>query len=418
MISAVILWLAIVFAGYMAWNIGANDVANAMGTSVGSGAISYRQAIFLAGIFEFAGAVLVGAHVTETIRKGIIDPSAPIFSNQPVLFALGMASALLAAASWLNLATYFGLPVSTTHSIVGAVFGFGIVSAFSYIHWSKLTSIVLAWIISPVTGGIIAFVAFRIIQKLIFSADSPAQNTLKYGPYFTFLVGMIIGLAVIYKGLKNLHLHWSLGRALEVSTLAGVVITIFYTLLLHRWRRQKEFSSFEAELDYVEGSFRYLQVATACYVAFAHGANDVANAVGPLAGVYACWKGEETYAVKAVVPIWMLLLGGVGIVLGLATWGRRVIETIGRKITHITPTRGFCAEFGAATTILLCSRLGLPVSTTQVLVGSVIGVGLARGVDTLEIRTISKVISNWLLEIPLTAFLTIVFYLVLKAIFT
>ena len=411
MIPAYLLWLAIVFAGYMAWNIGANDVANAMGTSVGSGAISYRQAILLAGIFEFGGAVLVGAHVTETIRKGIIDPNAPIFTSEPMLFAIGMASALLAAACWLNLATYFGLPVSTTHSIVGAVFGFGVVSAIKYVHWSKLGSIALAWIVSPVMGGIIAFIAFRIVQKVIFSADSPAKNTLRYAPYFTFLVGLIISLSAIYKGL---HLNWGLGRALAVSSLVGLLLTIFYSYLLHRWRERTQFGSFEAELEYVEGSFRYLQVATACYVAFAHGSNDVANAIGPLAGVYACYLGKADYAYKAAVPIWMLLLGGAGIVVGLATWGRRVIETIGRKITVITPTRGFCAEFGAASTILLCSRLGLPVSTTQVLVGSVIGVGLARGVDTLEIRTISRVVSNWLLEIPLTAVLTIIFYTVLR----
>jgi len=322
------------------------------------------------------------------IRKGIIDPSAPIFTSEPMLFAIGMASALLAAACWLNLATYFGLPVSTTHSIVGAVFGFGVVSAIKYVHWSKLGSIALAWIVSPVMGGIIAFIAFRIVQKVIFSADSPAKNTLRYAPYFTFLVGLIISLSAIYKGL---HLNWGLGRALAVSSLVGLLLTIFYSYLLHRWRERTQFGSFEAELEYVEGSFRYLQVATACYVAFAHGSNDVANAIGPLAGVYACYLGKADYAYKAAVPIWMLLLGGA-----------------------ITPTRGFCAEFGAASTILLCSRLGLPVSTTQVLVGSVIGVGLARGVDTLEIRTISRVVSNWLLEIPLTAVLTIIFYTVLR----
>jgi len=417
MIPAIILWLAIVIAFYMAWSIGANDVANAFGTPVGSGAITFRRAIILAGILEFAGATLVGAHVTNTIKRGIIDPTAPVFHNEPILFALGMVSALLAAALWLNTATYFALPVSTTHSIVGAVFGFGIISAIKYVHFEKLGMVALAWIISPISGGLLAFLVFKFIQKAIFSAESPSKSTLRYAPFLTFFVGLIIMLSIIFKGLANLNLHWGLGRALLVSIPAGIILSLFYSYLLHHWRRQKNFGSFEEELEYVEGSFKYLQIATACYIAFAHGANDVSNAIGPLAGVYACYQGAE-YAGKVAVPLWMLILGGIGIVLGLATFGRRVNETIGKKITTITPTRGFSAEFGAATTVLICSRLGLPISTTQVVVGAVIGVSLARGVDTLEIKTTRKVVVNWLWEIPLTAVLTIIFYTIFRLIFT
>jgi len=414
MIPAYLLWLGIIIAFYMAWNIGANDVANAIGTSVGSGAISYRRAIFLAGIFEFAGAVLVGGHVVETIKKGIVDPNAPVFHHAPLLFAIGMISALLAAALWLNTATYFSLPVSTTHSIVGAVFGFGIVSAYQYVHYSKLSTVALAWVVSPLAGAILSFVIFRIIQKLIFSASSPSQATNRYAPFLTFFVGLLLSLSVIYKGLQNLHLDFSFRYALLISVLVGFIVSFFYSILLRRWRTKRVFDSYEAEIEYVEEGFKYLQIATACYVAFAHGANDVSNAIGPLAGIYACYQGAQEYAGKVMIPLWMLILGGSGIVVGLATFGRRVNETIGRKITAITPVRGFSAEFGAATTVLVCSRLGLPISTTQVLVGAVLGVGMARGIDALDIRTVRKVVANWLWEIPLTATLTIIFYSILK----
>ncbi len=412
--SIYLLWLAIVAGAYMAWNIGANDVANAMGTSVGSRALTFRRAVILAGIFEFAGALLVGAHVTQTVRKGIIQPE--VFMASPEIFACGMFSALVGAALWLNLASYLKLPVSTTHSIVGAVFGFGlIVGGFHSVQWSTLGKIALSWITSPVLGGIIAFITFRIIQRLIFQADSPGRASLRITPYFSFLVGFILCLSVIFKGLKNLHLHWSFPQALAISLGAGVLITMFYMWMFRR-KKAITFASYEDELNSVEVNFVSLQIATACYVAFAHGSNDVANAVGPLAAVYDVYRTGSVHA-EVMVPIKILMIGAICIPLGLATYGYRVIETIGKKITTMTPTRGFSAEFGAATTVLLCSRLGMPISTTQTLVGAVIGVGLARGIGALDIKVIRRVISSWAFEIPLTAILTIITYFLIVSLF-
>jgi PiT family inorganic phosphate transporter len=412
--SIYLLWLAIVAGAYMAWNIGANDVANAMGTSVGSGALTFRRAVILAGLFEFAGALLVGAHVTQTVRKGIIQPE--VFMASPEIFACGMFSALVGAALWLNLASYLKLPVSTTHSIVGAVFGFGLIAGgFHSVQWSTLGKIALSWVTSPVSGGIIAFITFRMIQRLIFQAESPGRASFRFTPYFSFMVGFILCLSVMFKGLKNLHLHLPFSTAVALSFGAGVLLTIFYFLLFQR-KKAVSFASFEDELNSVETNFISMQTATACYIAFAHGSNDVANAVGPLAAVYDVYCTHSVHT-EVHVPIWILGLGAAGIVVGLGTWGYRVIETIGRKITTITPTRGFSATFGAATTVLLCSRLGMPISTTQTLVGAVIGVGLARGIDALDIKVIRRVISSWAFEIPLTAALTILTYFLIVSLF-
>jgi len=406
-----VFWVAMAACVYMAWNIGANDVANAMGTSVGSHAITLKQAVLLAAVFEFAGAFLVGGHVTDTVRKGIV--STTVFRDQPELFVLGMLAALLAAGVWLNLATFLGLPVSTTHSIIGAVVGFGLlVGGMSAVHWGKLGSVVLSWLISPLCGGFLGWLTFTYIKRSILTRWNPVRAARGIVPILIFPVAMVLVLSVLYKGLKNLKLDVSLDTAIMISLGVGLGAFLVMKVILNlkfSTRPRKRTDAFAQ----VERLFSYLQVGTACSVAFAHGANDVANAIGPFAAIVSVFKSGDL-AMKVPVPLWILALGGVGIVVGLATWGYRVIETIGKKITHITPSRGFSAEFATATTVLVCSKMGLPISTSHTLVGSVIGVGLARGIAALNLRVILSIVNSWLITIPATAVVTVLIYLVLK----
>jgi len=407
-----VFWASIIACVYMAWNIGANDVANAMGTSVGSHAVTLRQAVILAGIFEFAGAFLVGGHVTDTVRKGIVDPA--IFQGRPEIFILGMLAALLAAGIWLNLSTFLGLPVSTTHSIVGAVVGFGLlIGGSKAIHWNKLLSVVMSWFISPMIGAAMGWMIFTFIKKSILSSWAPDRAAKRGIPLLLIPVTTVLVLSLLVKGLKNLSLHVTFGEALLIGIAAGCVaflLSRFFLVRVYDFRAGRRRDSF----DRVERIFATLQIGTACYVAFAHGANDVANAIGPFAAIVAVFQ-EGDLAMKVPVPFWVLGLGGVGIVVGLGTWGYRVIDTIGKKITSITPSRGFSAEFATATTVLLCSKLGLPVSTSHTLVGSVIGVGLAKGMAALNLRVIRNIVNSWLITVPATALVTIIVYLILKA---
>ncbi|MCK5796726.1 MAG: inorganic phosphate transporter, partial [Deltaproteobacteria bacterium] len=379
----VLLWVTGAVGLYMAWNIGANDVANAMGTSVGSGALTLRKAIVVAGVLEFLGAVLVGAYVTDTVRKGIVDPA--VFSTQPMTFVYGMMAALLAAAIWLNVASFFAFPVSTTHSIVGALAGFGmLVAGAGAIKWGKLVFIVASWVVSPILGGVVAYIIYLVIRRVVIERDDPAVSARRAAPVLVGALLFVLALVTVFKGLKNLHLElrwWeALGGSFALAMVGGIV-----TRLVQGARLSTKPAPAAHSMEVVEAIFRPLQAATACAVAFAHGANDVANAVGPVAAVFGTLK-SGAIAAKVGVPVWILLLGGVGIVLGLATYGYRVMATIGTKITEITPTRGFAAEFGAAVTILFGSKLGLPLSTTHTLVGAVVGVGVARGMGALDLR--------------------------------
>jgi PiT family inorganic phosphate transporter len=404
------LALAIAIGLFMAWNIGANDVANAMGTSVGSGALTLRQAILVAAVFEFAGAVLVGAHVTETIKGGIIPPEA--FAADPRIFMYGMASALAGAAVWLLVATIFGLPVSTTHSIVGAVVGFGVVTVgWGQIAWGTIGSIALSWVVSPLCGGLIAYLTFMFIRKKIILADRPYEATVQWTPHLIAVVGFTLGLSILYKGLKNLNLDLPFSVAGPLCLLFGGVLGLALRIWLRRRQAPDGFT-----VTSVERLFGGLQVITACYVAFAHGANDVANAIGPLAGIVQVWQ-DGVMVADAPVPLWVLVLGGTGIVIGLATYGYKVIETVGHKITSMTPTRGFSAEFGAATTVLFASRLGLPISTTHTLIGAVIGVGFARGLAALNLRVIRNIAYSWLITIPAAAIVAVGCFALLKQVF-
>jgi PiT family inorganic phosphate transporter len=408
--APVIVWLAGALALYMAWGIGANDVANAMGTSVGSGALTLRRAVLVAALLEFTGAFLAGGHVTDTVRKGIVD----VAGVDPSLLGYGMLGSLASAATLLVFATRMGLPVSTTHSIVGAIVGFGAVGlGFDAVQWGKVAQIVLSWVTSPLMGGVLGFLLFHLIRRLMLDREDPVAATRLWGPLFFFVVLFVIGLVTLFKGLKNLNLHLDLGQALFYSTMAGLVGAVLGHFFLGRVRVREG----DRPLRNVERVFAVLQVMTACAVAFAHGSNDVANAIGPLAAVVNVTQGVAMGSKAALQP-WMLVVGGLGIVLGLATWGYRVMETVGRRITELTPSRGFAAELAAAVTIVLASRLGIPVSTTHILVGSVLGVGFARGIGAIDLRVVGKILVSWVLTLPIAAALSIFFFYFFKGLLT
>ena len=404
------LWIAAGLALYMAWAIGANDVANAMGTSVGSGALTIRGAIIVAALLEFLGAFLAGGHVTETVRKGIIDMD--MVTSAEMIH--GMLAALAAAATMLLGATRLGMPVSTTHAIVGAIVGFGAVGiGTDIVNWTKVGQIVLSWLTSPLLAGVMAFAIFQVTRSSILNRERPVEQVKKLGPFFFFLVFFIIGLVTLFKGLKNLKLDLDLPEAMLASFALGLAGAALGYFFINRVSRHQVESS--QRFDQVERVFVVLQILTACAVAFAHGSNDVANAIGPLAAIASATAstGSEL-AAKAPVAPWMLGIGGIGIVIGLATWGYRVMETVGRKITELTPSRGFAAELAAAATIVLASRLGIPVSTTHTLVGAVLGVGLARGIGALDLRIVGSIIASWVATLPISAGLSVFFYYFFK----
>jgi len=404
------LIIAIITSLYMAWNIGANDVANSMGTSVGSGALTLKKAVIIAGVFEFLGAFLVGKHVTNTISKGIVNPA--LFELN--IFAIGMLSSLIAASLWVTIATYLGLPVSTTQSIVGAIMGFSAVLNIHLICWGKVIDIVTSWIISPLSGALIAYIIFLIIKKTILSKNNPIEAAKKTLPLFIFFTFFVMSMSIIYKGLTNLALDFGLVYSLLISALAGLAAMIIGYILLRRYNY--EYENNEDKYNKLEKLFIHLQVMTACTVAFAHGANDVANAAGPLATIVDIFNGVSVSS-KVTIPLWVLVLGGAGIVLGISTWGYRVISTIGKKITEITPTRGFSAELSTAFIVLLFSKLGIPLSTSHVLVGSVLGVGIARGLATVNYKVIKNIIYSWILTIPIAMIFSAVIFLFLKFLF-
>jgi PiT family inorganic phosphate transporter len=408
--------LAVVFGLYMTWGIGANDVANAMGTSVGSGAITVKQAIIIAAIFEFAGAFIAGGNVTKTIRKGIIDPSSIV--NQPEILVYGMLAALLAAAIWLMIASTKGWPVSTTHSIVGAVIGFAVVGiGVDAVEWGKVGQIAASWVVSPVLGGTIAFLLMMSIRRLILNTENPFQSAKRWGPGYVFLVGFVISLVTLFKGLKHLNIELSAGMSFVVALIFGGVLAFIGWILINRVQVDPS-----ADRDFhfasVEKVFTPMMIFTACAMAFAHGSNDVANGIGPLAAVVSIVQSGGEVGQSASLPLWILVLGGVGIVTGLATMGYRVMKTIGSGITQLTPSRGYCATLAAAATVVLASRTGLPVSTTHIAVGAVIGVGLARGVGAIDLRVIGNIVVSWVITLPIGAALAAIFFFTLKGIFS
>lgn len=471
-IEVILKILVLVVGFYMAWNIGANDVSNAMGTSVGSGALTLRRAVIIAAILEFSGAFFVGANVSETMQRGIIDPD--MFITEPIILILGMCAALFGTSIWLQIASYFGWPVSTTHAIVGAILGFGcVVGGIDAVQWGETGSIALSWVVSPVVAAIISYLIFSILQRNILYAMNPIEATKKFIPLLVFIVFSTFTLSLIFNGLENLNLDITFSEALGIALVIGIAATGISYLFVRRVplpdvetrppsrylpqtvvslekaikhlqrvhvvsfdathekvgtlltevralsnQMRKETSLVDRTSEYhtVEKMFVYLQILSACFVAFAHGANDVANAIGPVAAVLDVIKNGIVSDVTTVPP-WLLAFGGLGIVIGLATWGWRVIETIGKKITELTPTRGFCAEFGAATTILVASKLGMPISTTHCLVGAVLGVGLARGMRALNLGILRDIVLSWVITIPASAAMSILLFYAMRAIF-
>lgn len=466
--SLILLILAILFGFYVAWNIGANDVANAVGTSVGSGALTIKQAVLIAAIFEFCGAFFLGSNVSETLESGIVNPD--FFSKNINDYIFGMLASLLAAGVWLQIASYFGWPVSTTHSIVGAVLGFGFVlGGFEAIYWGEMSSIVFSWVLSPLLGGALSYLIFTIIRLKILYDVNPISAAKKMTPYLVFVVFGVLTLIILFNGLSNINLELSIFEVLIIALLAGSACGYVAYFLVKRIKEpmlpvrahnqqveiglkkahkhllrveavasgkllgkvhellsevndiskavevpeEKQYSEFVV----VEKIFIYLQIIVACFMAFAHGSNDVANAIGPLAAVVNILFGNMALLHGKSISFWLLVLGGVGIVAGLATWGWRVIETVGKKITELTPSRGFSAGFGAATTIVLASKLGLPISTTHVLVGAVLGVGFARGIGAINLNTIRDIVISWVVTVPAGAILSVIFFIILRSIF-
>ena len=417
--GTILIILAGVFGFFMAWGVGANDVANAMGTSVGSKALTIKQAILIAMVFEFAGAYLAGGEVTSTIRKGIVDSE--IFTNSPDLLVFGMLSALLAAGTWLMIASFMGWPVSTTHSIVGAIVGFAAVGvSVDAVNWSKVSTIVASWVVSPVIAGTISFALFRSVQNLILVHDDPFVRAKKYAPLYMFAVGFLMAMVTILKGLKHVFkdigMSLSFGESIAWSAMFGILVAILGSYLLSKVKRDLALEE-KNRFANVERVFAVLMIFTACSMAFAHGSNDVANAVGPLAAVVNIVNSGGLILAKTTMPSWILLLGGAGIVFGLATYGFKVMGTIGRKITELTPSRGFAAELGAAATVVFASGTGLPISTTHTLVGAVLGVGLARGIGALNLKMIGSIFLSWVVTLPAGAGLSILFFFFFKGVF-
>jgi PiT family inorganic phosphate transporter len=415
----ILIMLAIGFGLFMAWGIGANDVANAMGTSVGSGAITFRQAVVIAIIFEFAGAILAGGEVTVTIRKGILD--AALFTDNPHLLVYGMLASLLAAGTWLLIASSLGWPVSTTHSIVGAIVGFGAVGVgVDSVAWDKVIKIVMSWVASPVLAGTLAVIIFKSLQSLVIDTKDPLANAKKYLPFYVFFVGFIIALVTLFKGIKHVEALKYISKDTSLSLMIAVAVGILAAVIaVFIMRRIKINPKDDKDFHYanMEKLFAVLMVITASAMAFAHGSNDVANAIGPLAAVYSIVESGGDIVSKSVIPSWVLLVGGGGIVFGLVTYGFKVMKTIGKGITELTPSRGFAAELAAATTVVLASSTGIPVSTTQVLVGAVLGVGIARGVAALNMRVINTIFLSWLITLPAGAIISILFFFALKGAF-
>ncbi len=401
-----ILIIGFIFGFYMAWNIGANDVANSMASAVGAKAITIRQAIFIAAILNVLGATFIGSHVTNTIRKGIV--STEVLAD-PHLALVGAFSALLAAALWVSFATWKSLPVSTTHSIVGAMIGFGIMAGgWNVINWPKLAAVVMSWVISPLFSLIIAFFVFKAIIRFILARRQAFEAAIRLSPWFIGSTCFVVVLSFLFKTPLGKRLAISTPGALLIAVIAAGLLGIIGRRLIRRLAKRKA-------LGNAEEIFRSIQIGTSCYVALAQGANDVANAIGPLAVIYFLVRTGGV-GTTVPVPIFLLLFGGIGIACGIWMAGYRVMTTMGTKITTLTNTRGFCVEFSAATTVLLASKMGLPVSTTHAAVGGVLGVGLARGLDAVNFRIVLQIMLYWILTVPAAALTSMILFIAIRSI--
>lgn len=402
--------LACVFGLFMAWGIGANDVANAIGTSVGSKALTVKQAILVAVVFEFSGAFLAGGEVTETIRKGLFDIDA--IKDHADLLVFGMLGSLLASGTWLLIASFRGWPVSTTHSLVGAVVGFAAVGiSMEAVNWSEVGNIAASWVISPAVAGTISFILFRSMQVLILKKEDPLAQSRLIVPWYVMMAGFVISMVTLLKGLKHLGFNLTFGQAAFYSLFVSIAVMIIGYYVIGR-----TIDSQAGKENGIDRVFSVLMVFTACAMAFAHGSNDVANAVGPVAAIYGVVSSGGLVTSASSVPMWILLIGAVGIVVGLVSFGHRVIATIGSGITQLTPSRGFAATLATAITVVVASATGLPVSSTQILVGAILGVGLAVGGESLNYRKVGSIFVSWLVTLPAGATLSIIFFFIFRAI--
>ncbi|PST88142.1 inorganic phosphate transporter [Photobacterium sp. NCIMB 13483] len=414
--GTLLIGVAAFFGLLMAIGIGANDVANAMGTSVGSKALTVKQAIIIAMIFEFAGAYLAGGEVTDTIRKGVIETS--LYAAHPETLVFGMMSALLAAGTWLLVASFMGWPVSTTHSIIGAIIGFACVSVgTNAVDWHSIQGIVGSWLITPFIAGIFAYLIFISAQRLIFDTDNPMANAKRFVPVYMFITAMVIALVTIKKGLKHIGLHLTTGEAWIASIAISFVVMVVGYFYIQRKYADDDLVDSNGYAG-VESVFSVLMVVTACAMAFAHGSNDVANAIGPLSAVVSTIENSGQIAAQSQIAWWILPLGGIGIVIGLATLGHKVMATVGTGITELTPSRGFAAQLATASTVVLASGTGLPISTTQTLVGAVLGVGFARGIAALNLGVVRNIVASWIVTLPAGAFLAVIFFYIIQALFS
>ena len=396
---------------FAAYGVGANDVANAMGTSVGSKVLTIKQAVLIAAIFEFLGAFLAGGGVTQTIRKGVIDPA--LFDANLEILIYGMISALFAAGTWLLIASLRGWPVSTTHTIVGAIVGFGIYAlGFDKVNWSVVGNIGLSWITSPLSSAIVAALFYYICKELILKENT--KYRLLIINFFVFLAGFAVALITVTKGLKNILKQQDLILTFGDSAFYSAIAALVFTAIFYIFSRARLSNTSGSQ----ESQFAYLMVFTSCAVAFAHGSNDVANAIGPLAAIHQATNQILGNAVSPETPLWILFLGAAGIVIGLATLGYRVMKTIGEKIVKLTPSKGFAAQLAAALTVVLASQLDMPVSTTHTLVGAVIGIGLVEGISTINIRSVNSIFLSWIITLPAGALLSIIFLEIFLNLFT
>lgn len=406
-----ILISAAMLGFFAAYGVGANDVANAMGTSVGSKVLTIKQAVLIAAVFEFLGAFLAGGGVTQTIRKGVIDPA--LFDANLEILIYGMISALFAAGTWLLIASLRGWPVSTTHTIVGAIVGFGIYAlGFDKINWSVVGNIGLSWITSPLSSAIVAALFYYICKELILKENT--KYRLLIINFFVFLAGFAIALITVTKGLKNIFKQQDLILTFGDSAFYSAIAALVFTAIFYIFSRARLSNTSGSQ----ESQFAYLMVFTSCAVAFAHGSNDVANAIGPLAAIHQATNQILGNAVSAETPLWILFLGAAGIVIGLATLGYRVMKTIGEKIVMLTPSKGFAAQLAAALTVVLASQLDMPVSTTHTLVGAVIGIGLVEGISTINVKSVNSIFLSWVITLPAGALLSIIFLEIFLNLFT
>jgi inorganic phosphate transporter, PiT family len=408
----IIIIVASVIGFFMAWAIGANDVANAIGISVGSGVLSVRTAIITAAIFEALGAMLASGNVTNTIGHGLINVG--FFANDPVLLVIGMIASLLASAAWLLLASYKGWPVSTTHTIIGAVIGFGLVSVGLHnIMWDNIFNIMISWLITPFISGILSYSLFSFVQKSIFEHEKPAKQAKKTVPYYVFFAASVILFVIFYQGLAPLGVVIKKQTA-YILTISGAFLcsAVSYFILRDISLRNAQ-KSLKESYALVEKVFGVLAVFTACAMAFAHGSNDIGNAIAPIVAINAIVISGGVDIVGLVIPHWIVALGALGVICGLIMYGYKVIATVGKNITTLTPSRGFVAQLVTASIVVISSGIGVPVSTTHILVGAVLGVGLAKGLDAINLRVVRGIFLSWFITFPAGMLLSIIFYKVI-----